>query len=178
MEVSEVAEPLVVGNLNQTGGKDMPANLDIFLSQEDRTAIKNAVHEAESTTSGEIVVLVVERSKKLFSFLSAEQAVEKRAEKEFLALGIQQTEDRTGVLIMLSLRERRAVVKADKSINDKVPAGTWEKVVDLAVAGIQQGKAGEGISDAVLETGRILTQHFPIKPGDKNELADDVRTGR
>ena len=57
------------------------------------------------------------------------QKVRFRAEQAFLEHVLHRTEFRTGVLILVSLLEHRVQVLADKSINDRVEAGTWDGVV-------------------------------------------------
>ena len=81
-----------------------------------------------------------------------------------------ETRDRTGILLFVSVYERRAVVLADKGINLKVPPDTWQQVVDLIVQGIREGRAAEGLCEAVTRCGQIVTALFPVRAGDKDEL--------
>lgn len=101
-------------------------------------------------------------------------AVWDRARREFTGLGIGKTEGATGVLVMISLYEREAVVLADKAINDKVPPDTWSREVKILLDGVKAGRPGEGIAAAVTEVGALLSKHFPRREDDKNELSDDV----
>ena len=149
-------------------------NLKKFLSEEGMTAISAAVKEAESRTSGEIKVLVVQSSINPGDKITHEEAANTRAEKEFMNLGIQQTEGHTGVLIMVSLDERQVVVKADKAIDEKVEAGTWDFVVTNIIDGIKRNVPAEGICAAVRWVGQYLAQYFPIQEDDRNELSDGV----
>jgi putative membrane protein len=77
---------------------------------------------------------------------------------------------------MISLRERLAVVLADKAINDKVAPDTWSREVKILLDGVKAGRPGEGIAAAVAEIGALLAKHFPRREGDINELPDDVET--
>jgi putative membrane protein len=99
-----------------------------------------------------------------------------RAKREFERLGIAKTEGATGVLVMISLRERLAVVLADKAINSKVAPDTWSREVKILLDGVKAGRPGEGIAAAVAEIGALLAKHFPRREGDINELPDDVET--
>lgn len=103
-----------------------------------------------------------------------ERAVRRRAEREFVRLGIARTAARTGVLIMLSIAERRAIVLADRGIDEKVERGTWEALVARLAAALREGRAGEGLEAAVREAGEVLAKHFPRRPDDVNELPDEV----
>lgn len=100
--------------------------------------------------------------------------VSMRAEVEFYESGIKNTKDATGVLLFVSLMERRAVVLADKAINDKVSKETWQNVCDLLINGIKQGNLGLAFAAAIEKCGEILTPHFPIQPDDINELKDQL----
>ncbi len=102
--------------------------------------------------------------------------VRRRAEREFVDLGIGRTAGSTGVLILLSLREHEAVVLADRAIHEKAPGGTWEKEVAVIVEACRRGAPAEGLAAAVADVGAQLARHFPRKDDDVNELPDDVVT--
>lgn len=148
--------------------------IDHFLTMEEKAAIKSAVQEAESRTSGEIKILVVSSSKKPWSLSSPAKAVRRRAHREFNSMGIRNTAGHTGILIMLSLKERRVEVLADKGINDKVAQKTWDDIVEIITSNIKQGKQAAGIIQAVDFAGKVLAEHFPRQNDDKNELSDEV----
>lgn len=98
-----------------------------------------------------------------------------RAEQAFYKHGLHQTQGRTGVLIFVSLLERRVQVLADKGINDHVPAGTWDGVVGGIVAGIKTGQATDAICAAIAMCGTLLAQVSPAGSGDNpNELPDSL----
>ena len=81
-----------------------------------------------------------------------------------------ETRDRTGILLFVSVYERRAVVLADKGINLKVAPETWRQVVDLVLQGIREGRAAEGLCEAITRCGELVTAQFPVRAGDKDEL--------
>ena len=96
------------------------------------------------------------------------------AEAQFVALGLTHTRDRTGVLLYVSLVERRAEVLADIGIYEKAPAQVWDEVVNLLVEGVKHGRAADGFVGAVTKTGEILSAYLPRKDDDSNELPDGV----
>jgi putative membrane protein len=91
--------------------------------------------------------------------------------------GVVETRDRTGILIFVSLLERRVQVLADRGIHERVPDGTWDGVVEKVVAGMAAGHADRGLVEGIRLCGEILARHFPPRPDDKNELADGPRSG-
>jgi uncharacterized membrane protein len=149
-------------------------DIDKFITEEDKIAIKESVRLAESRTSGEIKVLVVGSCQKPWPFISAQKAIYRRALKEFSAMRIGKTADHTGILIMLSLKERKVQILADKNINDKVTQETWDKAVEIIVNNIKQNNQAQGIIQAIEYVGNVLAQHFPRKENDTNEISDEI----
>jgi putative membrane protein len=101
-------------------------------------------------------------------------ACEARARTQFLAQNLHGTEGRTGVLIFVSLAERYAEVLADTAIDQKVPDDFWRKTVDALTAEIGAGRLADALIHAVDACGAALTEHFPRRAGDRNELPDKV----
>ncbi|MEK7237261.1 MAG: TPM domain-containing protein [Nitrospirota bacterium] len=98
-----------------------------------------------------------------------------RAEQAFYKHGLHNTKGHTGILILVSLLERRVHVLADKGINDRVPAGTWDGLVNGILAGIRTGQATDAICAAIAKCGVLLTQVSPAGSGDNpNELPDTL----
>ena len=101
--------------------------------------------------------------------------VRRRAELAFYEHGLHKTREGTGILIMASLLERRVQVLADKAINDSVPLGTWDTLVNDLVQGIKDGWPTEAFCKAIAKCGDLLAEHFPARPGDNpDELADNL----
>lgn len=98
-----------------------------------------------------------------------------RAEQAFYKHGLHNTKGRTGILILVSLLERRVHVLADKGINDRVPAGTWDGLVTGIIEGIRTGQATDAICAAIATCGALLAQVSPAGSGDNpNELPDTL----
>lgn len=98
-----------------------------------------------------------------------------RAEQAFYKQGLHHTQGRTGVLIFVSLLERRVQVLADKGLNDRVPAGTWEGLVEGILEGLKAGQAIDALCTAIATCGALLAQVSPAGAGDNpNELSDSL----
>ena len=107
------------------------------------------------------------------------QKVRLRAEQLFYQESLHHTNANTGILILISLLERRVQVLADRGINEGVPSGTWENLVQGIVEGIHQGRATDAICEAILRCGAFLAEVAPSRPGDNpNELPDQLREER
>jgi putative membrane protein len=101
-----------------------------------------------------------------------EEEVHEAAVTSFFEEGLYRTRDETGVLVFISVLEHKVWVLADRGINAQVPQSRWDDVVAGIVEGIKEGRQGAAICEAVMEVGRILSEHFPIKPDDTNGLAN------
>ena len=98
------------------------------------------------------------------------EEVEEAAITRFFNQGLYRTRDETGVLVLISVFEKKVWVLADKGINTKVHAGQWDDVVKIIIDGIKQKRKTEAICKAVEKIGDLLKEHFPIKPDDTDEL--------
>ena len=98
------------------------------------------------------------------------------AMRQFLAQGMHKTEGRTGVLIFAAVAERYVEVIADGGINAKVTQEVWDQAVAALIAGIKDGRAGDGFVAAIGQCGAVLAEHFPVAPGTVNadEIADKL----
>ena len=102
--------------------------------------------------------------------------VRRRAAVAFLDEEVFSTEDRTGILLFLSLFERRVVVLGDSGINAKVGEEEWAAITNDIAAGIHDGRPGEALVEGIGACGRLLARRgVEIRPGDRNELRDDLR---
>jgi putative membrane protein len=110
----------------------------------------------------------------LTSRLDQTLQVELRAEVEFFENRVGQTRESTGILLFVSLMERRAVVLADRAIAEKLDPGIWQEVIDLKIAGVKRGDLAAGFVEAIGRCGALLTPHFPIRADDTNELRDHL----
>jgi putative membrane protein len=100
--------------------------------------------------------------------ISAEIA--EKAAISFLEQGLHHTRDETGILILLSLFERRVYVLADRGINSVVPHHHWDGIVTTITDGIHAGDACTALCAAIAACGQQLEEHFPVKHDDTNEL--------
>ena len=97
------------------------------------------------------------------------------AVRQFLARNVHVTEQRTGILIFVSLAERYATVIADTGIATRVEQAEWDAIVARIVAAAAAGRLTEGLADAVDRAGALLAQHVPAGvAANPNELDDHV----
>ena len=100
--------------------------------------------------------------------------VQQAAFMEFYASGLCRTRESNGILVYLSLLERRVVVLGDRGIHEKMGDHHWEDVRDKIIRGIREGHAREGICAALESCGKALADHFPRRPDDIDELSNQI----
>ncbi|HEY9536749.1 MAG TPA: TPM domain-containing protein [Kiloniellaceae bacterium] len=96
------------------------------------------------------------------------------AREQFLAQGVHNTSDRCGVLIYVSVAEHYVEILADRAIDAKVAQEEWDAIVAAFVTTVKQRRVAEGFEQAVDACGKLLAQHFPAAPGERNELPDHL----
>jgi uncharacterized membrane protein len=138
-----------------------------FFGDEEKLAIREAIAAAEKETSGEIRVHLARRTR---------GEVRDAATATFLALGMQATAARNGVLIYLSVADHRFAIVGDEGIDQVVPENFWKEVKDGMQARFVRGQFAEGIAEAAGMVGEKLRSYFPYQDDDVNELPDEIST--
>jgi putative membrane protein len=98
--------------------------------------------------------------------------VRRRAITIFKAAAERRTAGRTGILIYLSIAERRAEIVADEAILKVTDDHTWGEAMTALIADVREGRPADGIAAAVQRVGAVLAEHFPRSAEDINEIPD------
>jgi len=141
-----------------------------FFDDDDFLRISNKIQKTEKITSGEIRISIKESK----TLRQRNKDVRKLAEEEFFNLNMNNTRDKTGILIFIILKERQFLILADSGINEKVSQQTWDEVRNEMQNRFKEGFYTEGIIFGIERVGQILSEHFPIKSDDTNELSNRV----
>jgi len=140
-----------------------------FLTKEQQASIVKAIGEAENNSSGEIRVHLE---------CSCKGDVLDRAAFIFRKLKMHKTALRNGVLIYLSIEDRKFAILGDVGINIKVPTDFWNHIKDMMVEHFGKGEISSGLTEGIGLIGEKLKAFFPISPDDINELSDEISFGR
>ncbi len=139
-----------------------------FLNKEEKDRIAAAIADMESRTTGEIHVHVVRR-------VGRRPPLEIVREK-FAALGLEKTDGRNGVLIMVSHLDHKFAIWGDVGIHEKAGQPLWDAAAKTLVKHFTERRYAEGIVACVRAVGEELARHFPKTddgPG-LNQLPNDV----
>jgi uncharacterized membrane protein len=134
------------------------------------TAIAEAITAGEQTHRGELR-LVVEKSLPLSAVWEG-VTNRQRAISLFADYGIWDTEDNCGVLLYINLADHKVDIVADRGINRKIDAATWQAICNAMTAGFAQGRFQEAVLEAVGKVNALLRLHFPANGTRPNELPD------
>lgn len=141
-----------------------------FMARLDHARIVDAIAAAERKTSGEIRVFI-QRGEVADDPLAF-------AEKKFIDLGMQKTEERNAVLILVAPRAQKFAVVGDEGIHKKCGTEFWEQLVATMRGHFQREAFTDALVEAIVTAGDLLAQHFPRQSDDRNELSNDVVEGR
>ncbi len=141
-----------------------------FFNDDDFLDISKRIKEMEKITSGEIRVAIKEEA----SFFKTKKEIKDLAQEEFYKLKMDSTRDKTGILIYVLLSKRKFYILADSGIDEKVDQDVWNLMRDEMQDEFQKGHYLDGILKTIEKVGNLLSQHFPIKHDDTNELSNKV----
>jgi uncharacterized membrane protein len=146
------------------------ALIDRYFAQSDLRKISEACKQAEQNTAGEVRVSIFsKRPRKLRNLNLGEFAL-----AEFQHLGMEKTRDRTGILLLIILAEKKFQILADAGIHQKVEQGTWDTVAAGLSDYFKKGDYLTGIIDNIRQMADVLERHFPKKSDDTDELSNEV----
>jgi|GEM_PF-450436 len=148
-----------ISNLKQRFAAPMPGNL----TEEILTA---AIAAAEKGNRGEVRLHLEHRS--------PHRDVVQRARELFFNLGMDRTEEETGVLLYVALKDRRAAVFAGAGIFGSQKPEYWQKIIDRVSRGFAEGDIAAGLIEALTMTGDLLREKVPGDDGAGNELSNRV----
>lgn len=120
-----------------------------------------------------IYYLVRQTDRLKYFFLNpdhVEEEVSKAALAAFYSQGLYKTAGDNGILLYISVLEKKVWIFADAGINDKIEPAKWDDVIVELTNGIKQHNQCAAICAAVTSIGQILEEHFPCTEEDKDEL--------
>ena len=141
---------------------------NLFLSKEEEQKVVEAIQSAEQQTSGEIRIHIES---------TCSGHVLDRAAWLFRSLRMHKTGQRNGVLIYLSVKDRKFAIIGDAGINAVVPAGFWDDARDLMIGHFSKGELVEGFVLGIGKVGEKLKEFFPFQKDDTNELSNEISKG-
>lgn len=136
-----------------------------FLDPDEKEQIEAAIREAERHTSAEIKLVLVRH---------CWGDIREKAASIFEKHGLHRTKERNAVLILLVTTNRELLIYGDEGIHEKVGQSLWDDVLDQMLAEFRRDDFATGLTLGVKRIGEKLTEFFPPRGDDVNEIADEV----
>lgn len=104
----------------------------------------------------------------------AHKRAHRQALDQFLSQDLHTTENRTGVLIFISVAERYGEIIADEGIYQKVGPDVWDDTLAILLDYLKKGEVEEGFVAAIRNSAEVLAKHFPVGVDDEDELPNHL----
>ncbi|MCK5536976.1 MAG: TPM domain-containing protein [Bacteroidales bacterium] len=141
-----------------------------ILNDEAQKAIEAKITDIESKSSAEVRVLFLTKEKHSEKKLS----IEELALRKFAELAMHETENKTGILLMIHLKRRQFHIMGDEGINLHIPDKNWQPYAEKLSEYFAKNEFEIGIVSILDEIGLILAKHFPVSEDDVNELSNEI----
>lgn len=104
-----------------------------------------------------------------------EYEVTQRAIEAFFEHNLHTTEQHNGVLIFISLLEKKIKIITDIGVKKKVDQKIWDEIIFQFTEKVHKGEFVEALKNTIMATSDILENYFPASGKQKkNELRDDI----
>jgi len=101
--------------------------------------------------------------------------VQRAAELAFRVFRVRRTAAATGLVLYVSLYERKVCVLGDDAVAAKLGPTDWGSVRDAVLAGLGRGDPTGGLVAGIRTAGELLRPHVPAGDGDADELHNELR---
>ena len=141
----------------------------------DISAITFSIVQILAFALGLLIVRIWPRLRLLFVPKSVRyRRAHSNAVRQFLAHNIHSTENRTGVLVFVSMGEKYAEIIADNGISDVIDQSEWNDIIAGLTEGIAQNRLADALVESVERCGELLAKHCPPDGRSANVLPDHV----
>ena len=120
-----------------------------WLNPNELQRVTDAIAEAEKQTSAEIKLVVARHC-----WIDIRQ----KASEIFLKYGMEKTEQRNAVLILVIVADRQFVIYGDEGIDQKVGRHFWADVRDQMLARFKDGNKADALCEGIKQIGQSLTE--------------------
>ncbi|MGB4269344.1 MAG: TPM domain-containing protein [Spirochaetota bacterium] len=104
----------------------------------------------------------------------AETEVKEAAITAFYKHGLYKTANKNGVLIYISLLEKKVWILADEDAHKKIEQDFWDSCVTQIVTGMRQKQFVVALCTVIETIGQRLAKEYPVKPDDVDELKNII----
>ena len=135
------------------------------MSREDLERLHAKIAAAEQLTSAELRVVVTR---------SSWFGIKNKARKLFTQHGLDKTEQRNAVMILVDIRSRELLIYGDEAVDARVGSEFWNDVRDAMVGEIRTAGLADGLATGIRLVGEKLATIFPAGSANRDELSNEV----
>jgi putative membrane protein len=104
-----------------------------------------------------------------------EYEVTQRAIEAFFEHNLHTTEKHNGVLIFISLLERKIKIITDVGVKSVIQQKIWDEIIGDFTLKVQQGQFVEALKNTIIASSNVLETYFPNDGSEKrDELRNDI----
>ncbi len=141
-----------------------------ILTKQELDELSRHIAEIEKKTTAEIRIVVRHRKHWSEHKLNARQI----AAREFKTLGMKNTDEGTGVLMFVLLRERKFELLADTGVFKVLPSEFWTMLGHKLSAHFSKSNFFVGLEESLDEIGKVLEEKLPLDGKHRGELPNDI----
>jgi len=119
-----------------------------------------------------LTVLLPDFAKRFLSVIRAEVEVKQYADSLFLSRELFATSNRKGILMLVSLFERKVVILPDKGLIDQLPGDALQSIITAMTLFLKQNEISRAFETGLEQLSQILGTNVQ-EPGE-NELSDEI----
>jgi putative membrane protein len=98
----------------------------------------------------------------------------RHAREQFFSQKLHETQERTGILIFVSVAERYVEIIVDTAIADVVDNHMWNETVEEFIEHVRKGDISKGFESTIEHCRQIVWEHFPAPEGRPDELPNHL----
>ncbi|MBW3670335.1 MAG: TPM domain-containing protein [Acidobacteria bacterium] len=136
-----------------------------YLSAEEVMRVEAKLRAVEQLTSAEIKVALTR---------SSWMGIGNKAAKLFRRYGLDVTEKRNGVLILVDVKNHELLIYGDRGINENVAENFWNAIRDAMICELREGRLAAALLTGIHQIGDALSTLFPAEAGDIDEISNEL----
>jgi len=119
-----------------------------------------------------LTLLIPGFAKRFLSASRAEVEVRQYAESLFLSRELFGTSKRTGILVLVSIFERKIVILPDKGLSDQLPGDAMQSIIASMTVFLKRGEIRRAFETGLEQLSQVLGTR--VQGTGKNELPDEI----
>jgi putative membrane protein len=119
-----------------------------------------------------LTVLIPGFARRFLSDSRADVEIRQYAESLFLTRELFATSKRTGILVLVSLFERKVVFLPDKGLTDQLPMAAMQNIIAAMTQSLKQNEISQAFETGLEQISQILGTD--VQGSGENELSDEI----